>query len=70
LSQFKNYHLSGNLKFNNLGLFQSLKFGILMKKKILPSSHKLNVTQNTLGCFGLSQFYSRALEKLAFMMSH
>jgi len=32
LSQFKKYHLSGNLKFNNLGIFQSLKFRILMGK--------------------------------------
>jgi len=26
LSQFKDYHPSGNLKFNYLGNFQSLKF--------------------------------------------
>jgi len=28
--QFKEYHPSGNLKFNNLGIFQSLKLRILM----------------------------------------
>jgi len=32
LSQFKNYHPSGNLKFNYLGIFQSLKLRILMEK--------------------------------------
>jgi len=33
LSQFKKIHPSGNLKFNYLGIFQSLKFRILMEKK-------------------------------------
>jgi len=33
LSQFKKYHPSGNLKFNYLGIFQSLKLRILMEKK-------------------------------------
>jgi len=32
LSQFKKYRPSGNLKFNNLGIFQSLKLRILMEK--------------------------------------
>jgi len=32
LSQFKKYHPSGNLKFNYLGIFQSLKLLILMQK--------------------------------------
>jgi len=32
LIQFKQYHPSGNLKFNNLGIFQSLKLRILMEK--------------------------------------
>jgi len=41
LSQFKKYHPSENLKFNNFGIFQSLKFCILMGK-ILPISLKLN----------------------------
>jgi len=30
--QFKKYHPSGNLKFNYLGFFQSLKLRILMEK--------------------------------------
>jgi len=30
LSQFKKYHPSENLKFNNLGIFQSLKLRNLM----------------------------------------
>jgi len=52
LSQFKKYHPSGNLKFNNLSTSQSLKFRILMEK-ILPISLKLNSTPNPLGCYGL-----------------
>jgi len=32
LSQFKKYHPSGNLKFNNLSIFQSLELRILMEK--------------------------------------
>jgi len=28
LSQFQEYHACANLKFNNLGIFQSLKFRI------------------------------------------
>jgi len=32
LSQFKKYHPSGNLKFNYLGIFQSLKLRISMEK--------------------------------------
>jgi len=50
LSQFKKDHLSGNLKFNKLGIFQSLKFRTLVKKKILPVSEKLNFN---VGCFEL-----------------
>jgi len=34
LSQFKKYHPSGNLKFNYLGIFQSLKL-LISKGKIL-----------------------------------
>jgi len=49
LSQFKKYHLSENVKNNNLGIFQSFKFRILMEE-ILPISLKLNFTPNTLGC--------------------
>jgi len=32
LSQFKKYHPSGNLEFDNSGIFQSLKFRISMEK--------------------------------------
>jgi len=53
LSQFKKYHPPANLKFYNLGIFQSLKLRILVEK-ILLFSHKLNFTPNTLGCYGLS----------------
>jgi len=50
----KKYYLSENLKFNYLGIFQSLKLRILMGK-ILSISLKLNFTPNTLGCYGLNQ---------------
>jgi len=53
LSQFKKYHLSGNLKLNNTGISQSLKSRIF-KKTILPISLKLNFTPNTLGFYGLN----------------
>jgi len=53
LSQFKKYHPPENLEFNYLGIFQSLKLRILMEI-ILPIALKLNFTQNTLGCHGLS----------------
>ena len=43
LSQFKKYQPSGNLKFINLGIFQSLKFHISMKKTLI--AFKLNFTQ-------------------------
>jgi len=52
-SQFKKYHPSGNLKFNNFGISQSLKFRILMET-ILPISLKLKFTVNTLGYHGLT----------------
>ena len=39
-SQCKKYHPSENLKFNNLGIFQSFQFRILMEK-ILPITLKL-----------------------------
>jgi len=52
LSQFKKYHPSRNLKFNNLGIFQSLKLLNLIGKS-LQISLKLNFTLNTLGCYGL-----------------
>jgi len=44
LSQFKKYHPSGNLKFNNLGIFQSFELRNLMWK-ILRISLKLNFIQ-------------------------
>jgi len=56
-SQFKKYHPSGNLKFNYLDIFQSLKLHILIEK-ILSISLKLNFTKNTLGGHGLIQRYS------------
>ena len=54
LSQIKKYYPSENLKFNRLGIFQSLKLGNLMGKT-LRISLKLNFTPNTLGCYGLIQ---------------
>jgi len=42
-SQFKKYHPSGNLKLKkNIGIFQSLEYCILMKKKTI--SVKLKFT--------------------------
>jgi len=52
-SQLKKYHPSGNLKFNNLGISQSLNLRILMGN-ILPISLKLNFTPNTSGGYGLN----------------
>jgi len=53
LLQFTKYHSSGNLKFDNLGISQSLKLRNL-KGKILRISLKLYITPTTLGCYGLS----------------
>jgi len=53
LSKLKKYHPSGNLKFNNLGIFPSLKLRILMGK-IPPIPLKLNFTPNDLGYYGLN----------------
>jgi len=39
LSQFKKYHPSGNLKFDNLGIFQSFKLRILAEKIFLIFSY-------------------------------
>jgi len=47
------YHPSGNLKFNYLDIFQSLKWNTLMVK-ILSIPLKLNFTPNTLGGYGLN----------------
>jgi len=52
LSQFQKYYSSGNLKFNNLGIFQSLKLRISVGKN-LSISLMVNFTPNTLGCYGL-----------------
>jgi len=51
-SQFKKYHPSGNLKFNYLSIFQSLKLRILIGK-FVSISLNLNFTTNTFGCYGL-----------------
>jgi len=48
LSKFKKYHPSGNPKFNNLGIFQSLKLRNLIGK-ILSIALKQNLPPNTLG---------------------
>jgi len=58
LPKFKKYHNSGNLKFNHLGIFQSLKLRNLMGK-ILRISLMLNLALNTLDCYGLSDFNAR-----------
>jgi len=50
LSQFKKYHSSENLKFDNLGIFPSLELRILVEK-VLSISPKLNFNPN-LGCYG------------------
>jgi len=61
LSQFEIYQPSGNLKLNNLGIFQSLKFRILMEK-ILLISLKLNFSSNSLGCCGLIWMFASSAE--------
>jgi len=53
LSLLKKYHPSGSLKFNNFGIFQSLKLRILVVQ-ILPISLKLKFTPYTLDCYGLT----------------
>jgi len=52
----KKYHHPGNMEFNYLGIFQSLKLRISIEK-ILLISLKLNFTPNTLGCYGLISYY-------------
>jgi len=52
ISKVKKYHPSGNLKFNNLGIFQSSKLHNFTGK-ILRISLKLNLTPNTWSCYGL-----------------
>ena len=46
------YNPFGNMKFNNLGNFWTLKISYFNGKK-LPISLKINFTPNTLGCYGL-----------------
>jgi len=48
LSRFKKYHSPGNLKFDFLGILQSLKL-LINVEKILSISLKLNFTPNALG---------------------
>jgi len=45
LLQFKKYHPSGNLKLNNLGIFQNLKLRILMKKSFQFQCCPANLAQ-------------------------
>jgi len=54
LPLFKKYHPYENLKFNNLGILQSLKLPILVEK-ILLIYFRQNFTPNTLGCYGLKR---------------
>jgi len=51
LSQFEKYHPSRNLKFDNLGIFLSLKFRFSMENMLTIS--QANFTPNTLGCYAL-----------------
>jgi len=60
LSKFQKYHPSGNLKFNYLGILQSLKLPILIEE-ILSISLKPSFTSNPLGCYGL-KFTDRLIE--------
>jgi len=53
LSQFKKYHPSGNMKFNNLGIFQNLKLPNFMVK-ILRKSLKQISLQIIWGVMGLT----------------
>jgi len=52
LWQFTNYQPSRNLEFNYSDIFPKLKIAYF-NGKILSIFHKLNFTQNTLGCSGL-----------------
>ena len=49
LSQLKKYQPPGNLKFNYLGILQSLKLRTLAD--FFSISLKLNFTPKTLGCY-------------------
>jgi len=63
LSQSKKYDPSGNLIFNYLRIFQSLKLPTLMGK-IFPISLKLNFTPNALGCYGLREYHHTHTNRL------
>jgi len=70
-SQFKKISPPGNLNFNYLGLFQSLKLRISIEK-ILSISLKLNFTPITFGCYGLMSnkkqfFFKCSLDRLLFL---
>jgi len=67
-SKFKKYHPSGNLKFNNLGIFQSLKLRNLMGK-ILRISLRLYFTPNTLDGYGLREWLFHAFHQQAYHRS-
>ena len=54
LSKFKKYHRSGKLKFNSLGILQSLKLRRPKWKKILRKCLRINFSPNTLGGYGLT----------------
>jgi len=54
LVTIQKYLPSGNLKFNNLGIFQGLKLRNVMGK-IFRISLKLNFTPNTLGRYGFKK---------------
>ena len=54
-------HPFGNLKFNNLGIFLSLKFRTV-RRKILRISPQLNFIPNNLGCYGLRIFQRNGLK--------
>jgi len=56
------------MKFNNLGIFQSLELRISTGKIILISS-KLNSTPNTLGCHGLINIEGEVHEGKLLLMS-
>ena len=58
LLKFRKHNPSEILKFNNFGIFQSLKFRVLIKT-ILPISLRLYFTLNALGCYGLNFIHSK-----------
>jgi len=63
LSKFQNYYPSGNLKFNYLGIFQSLKLHDLMGK-VLAISLKLNFTPILWAVIGLKYVSIKAAHRI------